>query len=555
MALPSVVESIEDLKESNTDNRERLQKSLRAGLLNVVKSVESLHTTMMNAFDLDKRTAEMQKLQDLRNAELLAELMAQREEKEKPGEQKAAAGGTNWAAILGGAVALITGMIAGFFEQFRKTWAVLKELTIKNFTSLINFVKESKLFGRLTQLWKDFSTGIITRFRNAVTFIKETNIFKSIMLIVDDIKMFGTNLFSRIKNFLRIDDVIGGWKAEIELWKPITERVGKLFKLIGDPLLKIGDSLTEAKNVAISLGQAVIKPFVAAWNFISDTFKSVLGTVSKFAGPGSPVFGIGKLIGKLFYPITLIMSVIDTVTGAVQGYEKEGIIGAIKGGLSGLLSGIIGAPLDLLKGAVSYILEFFGFDKASETLDSFSFSDLIKKMVGGIFDFVSGTINFVIDLFKDPGKAIGDLAAKANEFLKKILRVILPVPDESDSWYSPKKLIKAAIPDSVYEYAGLDPKTGQMTPETAAAQALEESKSVSAAAVPSGGNAGAEVQARTEASLQKSGAQNITTNAPTMINAPSMMKQSSMTVLPASSRNSSPSPTAGGWTDPMMVGA
>jgi hypothetical protein len=37
-----VVEAVEDLKESNKDNRERLQKSLRAGLLNVRKSVDAL---------------------------------------------------------------------------------------------------------------------------------------------------------------------------------------------------------------------------------------------------------------------------------------------------------------------------------------------------------------------------------------------------------------------------------------------------------------------------------------------------------------------------------
>jgi hypothetical protein len=36
---------IEDLKASNKDNRERLQKSMRAGLLNVVKSVDRLHSS------------------------------------------------------------------------------------------------------------------------------------------------------------------------------------------------------------------------------------------------------------------------------------------------------------------------------------------------------------------------------------------------------------------------------------------------------------------------------------------------------------------------------
>ena len=43
-----VVAAIGELQESNTDNRQRLQKSLRAGLLNVTNAVKSLETSLMN---------------------------------------------------------------------------------------------------------------------------------------------------------------------------------------------------------------------------------------------------------------------------------------------------------------------------------------------------------------------------------------------------------------------------------------------------------------------------------------------------------------------------
>ena len=56
-------------------------------------------------------------------------------------------------------------------------------------------------------------------------------------------------------------------------------------------------------------------------------------------------------------------------------------------------------PLELLKSGVGYILGFFGFDKAKEALDKFSFSQLIDDLVGSIFDGLKGTFKFLTDLF------------------------------------------------------------------------------------------------------------------------------------------------------------
>ena len=44
-----IVNAIQNLKSSNTDDRERLQKSLRAGLLNVVKSVDRLNASIISS--------------------------------------------------------------------------------------------------------------------------------------------------------------------------------------------------------------------------------------------------------------------------------------------------------------------------------------------------------------------------------------------------------------------------------------------------------------------------------------------------------------------------
>ena len=50
------------------------------------------------------------------------------------------------------------------------------------------------------------------------------------------------------------------------------------------------------------------------------------------------------------------------------------------------------------------------------------------------------------------------------DFYKMILRFILPDP-KGGKWYNPLSLIQKVIPDSVYEWAGLDPDTGEKLPD------------------------------------------------------------------------------------------
>ena len=43
-----VIAAIEELQDSNTYNRQRLHKSMRAGMLNIVRSVQSLENSFTN---------------------------------------------------------------------------------------------------------------------------------------------------------------------------------------------------------------------------------------------------------------------------------------------------------------------------------------------------------------------------------------------------------------------------------------------------------------------------------------------------------------------------
>ena len=62
--LPDINEQIgKDQIANETDNRQRLQKSLRAGLLNVVKSVDGMHNTLRDLYEMQKAGWDAQAMQ------------------------------------------------------------------------------------------------------------------------------------------------------------------------------------------------------------------------------------------------------------------------------------------------------------------------------------------------------------------------------------------------------------------------------------------------------------------------------------------------------------
>jgi hypothetical protein len=160
----------------------------------------------------------------------------------------------------------------------------------------------------------------------------------------------------------------------------------------------------------------VVKPFSDAAKMISgwiDAGKRVAGafsTIGGFLGEfGQTITRVSGIVGKLFYPITVLIAAYDTVTGIIDGYQEGGILGALEGGITGLFNSLIFGPLDLLKDMTSWVVGMLGFDKAAEALDSFSFSEIFNTLVGGIFDLGSTVVNWAIDSFKGIASGLGDL--------------------------------------------------------------------------------------------------------------------------------------------------
>ena len=163
----------------------------------------------------------------------------------------------------------------------------------------------------------------------------------------------------------------------------------------------------------------------------------------------------------------------DTIMGAIDGFsEGSGIIDSLflglKGAIDGFVTSMFTVPMDLIKDMVSWVLKKFGFDEAAMSLDSFSFTDLWKSMTQGIYDFLDGLIDSIVGVFTKGIDIVSNFSME--DFFIDILRSILPRPKADAPWYDIPNLISKAIPDSVYEYAGLNPETGDNTMEYDLAQ-------------------------------------------------------------------------------------
>lgn len=358
-------------------------------------------------------------------------LEALREQKDGAKKETAAApgkpkGGSNIAMILAGIAAIAAGFLTGIKDSVK---------------ALAKLARLDKVFDAIRGALRTLGSGLRTRF---VGFVDDA------IRIADDLikplKTFFTaeggagRFLTGLRNTFRstftgaasiVDDLIQPFKAMFSVEGPAGSRITKLFNSIVDifkfPFEGIIDDVAKPfKNIFMAgdgppmltrIIDTITRPFKAAVTFVTDlikpitTFFSAEGPIAKAFGVIKQAFsifqegsqlmkmlnGIGRVIGRLFFPITLIMTAYDTIKGALAGFEDEGIIGAIQGAITGLLNSVIGMPLDLLKDIVSWLLSKFGMDEASKALDSFSFTDLISGLIDGLFDGLKMVINGIIE--------------------------------------------------------------------------------------------------------------------------------------------------------------
>jgi len=232
--------------------------------------------------------------------------------------------------------------------------------------------------------------------------------FTAIGTFFDDVFLKLKTLFT--KNIQNISVVFEEAFSKISnLFKSVgsESRLAKILTAFGQGIIRLSAPFIEAFNVLKSLisGPAnyivnVFKSFSGIFDDVAKVAGNMLGFLDNFAG----VFKfVSSIVSKLALPLFIVMTVWDTVKGMIEGYEKEGIVGAIAGAVTGFFNSLIFGPLDMLKSAVAWVLGKFGFENAEKELNSFSFSEMFTNLIGTVKDF-----------FIDIGKWVGEKMAGAS---------------------------------------------------------------------------------------------------------------------------------------------
>jgi len=315
-------------------------------------------------------------------------------------------------------------------------------------------------------------SGMVKLIRTVVSAV--SSIPKLIGSFLRSVRSIGTLLSS-------LPEMIGGRVSRVGgvITKSINGFFGAL-RSIGSGIGSLGSTATQGVKTAISPITKTINGFFNAWRSvagitgnlskstsavtkplgpISKTINGIKSAIQAFGGRLGGIFRLFGTLGRVIaFPVTIVMGIIDGFKGFMRGWqEQEGIfnklIAGALGAVGGVLRGIIGIPLDLLKSAVGFIAEKMGFENFAETLESFSFADIIQDIFDSITNVVLSIKDRIVEIFDDIREvgifgALTNLGADILEGIKSMLRKVIP---DQDSF------LGGFVPEGVYEFLDAPP--------------------------------------------------------------------------------------------------
>jgi hypothetical protein len=336
------------------------------------------------------------------------------------------------------------GGLGGMFEDLGKTLGMFKKVgkggkAVEKNRELLSYQKKMLGFARVTAE----STGNLNEnFMENMKDKKKKGMGFFAALIVGGIVLI-YNFFKEIAiQTLWMGKMLkGGFKL---LFKPLKFLLSKagilrigaaLRDSIGNTIMGIGDTISDYMNKKGLIGKFKVRE----WKWVKGLDKLVTNGVkmvksffepvgkffkglaskamqfAKFAKTATGFVGfagrIGTLLGKLFYPIFILTSAWDAITGALDGWEKEGkekdativtqFVAAVGGGIAKFFKNLIGVPMKYIGLAVGWLVKKLGFNEAGEEISEFAnkIPEFISNLFGAPFDYLKKGIKWLTNLF------------------------------------------------------------------------------------------------------------------------------------------------------------
>ena len=430
-----VVAALGELQESNTDNRQRLQKSLRAGLLNVTNAVKSLETSLMNVMTAQLEEQQRQAFLDL---ERMREAARERQAAKQKDTKVDTPSELTWDMVKMPALLAIAASLTGLDDVIKalRVPAIMKNIGTA-VTSVVDAVKAATrsvtmVADKIRDIkWLDLVPTI--RFPDNTTFLERINTRAA------DLRTALVSQISRATMAIRSVFPLTEWRDAINLkvtnmrtaiTTPITNAINNFklafdkFKLPDLPKLTWPKVVTDLKLPTIELPVALQNmkfPEMPNFTTVMDNVKTVLrgadgtgGLLGFFNKIGAFITDIPGLKGAFRLvggPVTqALVSLIDFFTGFYKGFVGEGtrydastgrliedertmvekVLDGLEGGFIGVVKGITDAFDMLFIKLPAWLLEKVGAEDAAEFLRGFSLTELVDPIwngIKGIFTF------------------------------------------------------------------------------------------------------------------------------------------------------------------------
>ena len=274
------------------------------------------------------------------------------------------------------------------FQNITDALSDLSDALLEGLEGLIP--KEGSGFGFLTgalALLAGFFTDIVQFFKRVIKKIKLSKIGQGVTNMFNALKAKFSTIGKSIKNS-KVGTFIGNLFNNLKNSKLVLFIKGIFDKI------KNSKILTSVKNLL----SGVFSGKGGFFSKLSNIFTKIKDFVTKgpFKVIGKFVGAIGRILGKVFLPFTILLGIFDFVKGFMRGYSEGGIIEGIKQGIMDVFDGLIGGFLRILAWIPAKLAELLGLKKLSKAISKFTetFIQSVKDVFGGLVDIIVGIITF-----------------------------------------------------------------------------------------------------------------------------------------------------------------